>query len=119
LSKHASFSRIAAGFRIAGLCRTETRPADRSKAYFNEAERLDPRNVNLLRSRRLPISLFAFPKSQLDQVLNITPDDVDTLVTMATIAQAGDLPRAAALLLRSTRAPTTRGLLTQVYQGNP
>src|SRR5439155_4902946 len=35
----------------------------------------------------------------LDQILDITPDDVDTLATKAAVAQAeGDLPRAAALL---------------------
>ena len=47
------------------------------------------------------ILLRRFPEAlrKLDQVLNITPDDVDTLVFKAAIAQAeGDLPRAAALL---------------------
>src|SRR5207342_2545516 len=71
---------------------------DRSESYFNEAERLDPRNVNLLTShaqsyvirRRFPEAL-----RKLDQVLNIIPDDVDTLAEKAAIAQAeGDLPRA-------------------------
>ncbi len=75
---------------------------DRSKAYFNEAERLDPRNVNLLTQQATTdIALRRFPEAlrKLDQVLDITPDDGDTLVTMATIAQAeGDLPRAMALL---------------------
>src|SRR5438094_1940071 len=75
---------------------------DRSESYFNEAERLDPRNLHLLNQhavtyfhhRRLPEALRKF-----DQVLNITPDDVDTLAYKAAIAQAeGDLPRAAALL---------------------
>ena len=75
---------------------------DRSEAYFNEAERLDPRNVNLLTQHALSyIALRRFPEAlrKLDQVLNITPDDADTLAIKATIAQAeGDLPRAAALL---------------------
>ena len=75
---------------------------DRSESYFNEAERLDPRNVNLLTQQATSdIALRRFPEAlrKLDQVLNITPDDVDTLVTKAAIAQAeGDLPRAAALL---------------------
>ena len=56
---------------------------DRSKAYFNEAERLDPRNVNLLTQQAITyIALRRFPEAlrKLDQVLNITPDDVDTLV---------------------------------------
>ena len=44
--------------------------------------------------RRFPEALRKF-----DQVLNIMPDDVDTLASKAAIAQAeGDLPRAAALL---------------------
>ena len=75
---------------------------DRSESYFNEAERLDPRNVNLLTQHALSyIILRRFPEAlrKLDQVLNITPDDVDTLAYKAAIAQAeGDLPRAAALL---------------------
>ena len=76
---------------------------DRSESYFNEAERLDPRNVYLThRNTRFPISaLRRFPEAlrKLDQVLDITPDDVDTLTLKAAIAQAeGDLPRASALL---------------------
>src|ERR1700745_1351936 len=75
---------------------------DRSKAYFNEAKRLDPRNVSLLSAHAgNDICFRRFPEAlrKLDQVLDITPDDVATLVTMATIAQAeGDLPRASALL---------------------
>ncbi|HJY05930.1 MAG TPA: MASE1 domain-containing protein, partial [Bryobacteraceae bacterium] len=54
---------------------------DRSKAYFNEAERLDPRNVNLLTQQATTdIALRRFPEAlrKLDQVLDITPDDVDT-----------------------------------------
>jgi TolB-like protein/Tfp pilus assembly protein PilF/class 3 adenylate cyclase len=75
---------------------------DQSEAYFNEAERLDPRNVNLLTQRALSyIDLRRFPEAlqKLDQVLNIIPDDVDTLAAKANIYQAeGNLPRAAALL---------------------
>ena len=75
---------------------------DRSESYFNEAERLDPRNVNLLTQHALSyVDLRRFPEAlrKLDQVLNITPDDVDTLALKAAIAQAeGDLPRASALL---------------------
>jgi tetratricopeptide (TPR) repeat protein len=94
---------------------------DRSEAYFNEAERLDPRNVELLTQHALSYtSLRRFPEAlrKLNQVLNITPDDVDTLATKAAIAQAeGDLPRALALLapLRPS-ADFTQALETQVYQ---
>ena len=75
---------------------------DRSNAFFNEAERLDPRNVLLLTQHALSLIVVRrFPEAvrRLDQVLDITPADVDTSVIKATIAQAeGDLPRAAALL---------------------
>src|SRR5206468_11497765 len=52
---------------------------DRSEAYFNEAERLDPRNVYLLTQHAISyIALRRFPEAlrKLDQVLNIPPDDV-------------------------------------------
>src|SRR5439155_939584 len=94
---------------------------DRSESYFNEAERLDPRNVNLLTQHALSyVVLRRFPEAlrKLDQVLNIMPDDVDTLVVKAAIAQAeGDLPRASALLapLHPT-ADDSSALETQVYQ---
>jgi TolB-like protein/Tfp pilus assembly protein PilF len=94
---------------------------DRSETYFNEAERLDPRNVRLLTEHALSyILLRRFPEAlrKVDQVLNITPDDPDTLVLKATIAQAeGDLPRAAALLAPlHPGADDSPALETQVYQ---
>jgi TolB-like protein/Tfp pilus assembly protein PilF len=94
---------------------------DRSELYFNEAERLDSRNVGLLAQHANSyICLRRFPEAlrKLDQVLNITPDDVDTLATKANIYQAqGDLPRAAALLAPlHPNADDTSALETQVYQ---
>jgi serine/threonine-protein kinase len=95
---------------------------DQSESYFNEAERLDPGNANLLKQHAESyIHLRRFPEAmrKLDQVLNIMPDDVDTLAEKAGIAQAqGDLSRAAALLapLRPT-AELHQALETQVYQG--
>src|SRR5438876_737477 len=94
---------------------------DRSETYFNEAERLDPRNVYLFTQHALLYqALRRFPEAlrKLDQVLNITPDDVDTLAFKAAIAQAqGDLPRASAILapLRPA-ADLNQALETQVYQ---
>jgi serine/threonine protein kinase/Tfp pilus assembly protein PilF len=94
---------------------------DKSEAYFKEAEKLDPRNVNLLSQHaRSYICLRRFPEAlrKLEQILNITPDDIDTLVLKARIAQAeGDLPRASALLapLR-LGADYANALETQVYQ---
>ena len=76
---------------------------DQSESYFNEAERLDPRNVDVLFSQHAftYVGLRRFPEAlrKFDQVLDITPDDMDTIAAKACIAQAeGDLPRAAALL---------------------
>ena len=94
---------------------------EKSDAHFNEAEKLDPLNVNLLSQHaRSYICLRRFPEAlaRLEQILNITPDDIDTLVLKARIAQAeGDLPRAAALLgpLR-LGADYANALETQVYQ---
>jgi TolB-like protein/Tfp pilus assembly protein PilF len=94
---------------------------DRSEAYFNEAERLDPRNMRLLSEHAESyVMLRRFPEAlrKLDQVLNIVPDDVNTLVFKAAIAQAeGDLPRAAALLAPlHPGADDSPALETQVYQ---
>src|SRR4029078_9637103 len=94
---------------------------ERSETYFNEAERLDPRNANLLtqhavslmRLRRLPEAL-----RKLDQVLNINPDDVHIVAYKASIAQAqGDLVQAARLLAPLHPDADDPGALeTQVYQ---
>jgi TolB-like protein/Flp pilus assembly protein TadD len=94
---------------------------EQSESFFNQAERLDPRNVNLLGQHALSYFLLRrFPEAlvKLDQVLNITPDDVDTLALKASIAQAeGDLPRASALLgPLHPAADNTVALETQVYQ---
>jgi TolB-like protein/Tfp pilus assembly protein PilF len=94
---------------------------DQSEAYFNEAELLDPRNVNLLTQHATSyICLRRFPEAlrKLDLVLNITPDDAGILAVKAAIAQAeGDLPRAAALLtpLHSS-ADDSSNLGIRIYQ---
>jgi TolB-like protein/class 3 adenylate cyclase len=94
---------------------------DRSESYFTEAERLDPRNVVLLTQHALSyFCLRRFPESlhKLDQVLIITPDDVDLVAVKAAIVQAeGDLSRASAILapLRPG-ANLNQALETQVYQ---
>jgi TolB-like protein/Tfp pilus assembly protein PilF/tRNA A-37 threonylcarbamoyl transferase component Bud32 len=94
---------------------------DQSETYFNEAERLDPRNVSLLTQHALSYKdrrLFPEAWRKLEQVLNITPDDVDTIVEKAVIAQAeGDLPRASALLASvQPAADDANALETQAYQ---
>jgi TolB-like protein/Tfp pilus assembly protein PilF len=94
---------------------------DRSESYFNEAERLDPRNVQLLTQHALLyLDSRRFPEAlrKLDQILNITPDDPDTLTFKAAIAQAeGDLPRASALLAPlHPSADDSAAVEMQVYQ---
>jgi TolB-like protein/class 3 adenylate cyclase/Tfp pilus assembly protein PilF len=94
---------------------------DQSDYYFQEAERLDPRNANLLTQHALSdVQRRRFPEAlrKLDKVLDISPGDIDTFALKAAIAQAeGDLPRAAALLapLQPT-AEISSALETQVYQ---
>ena len=84
-----------------------------SETYFNEAERLDPRNVSAYSpSTRFSISdTRRFPEAlrKLDQILNITPDDPDTLALKGELSHK---PRAICRVprrswLRSTRLPTT------------
>jgi TolB-like protein/Tfp pilus assembly protein PilF len=94
---------------------------DRSESYFNEAERLNPRDVRLLTEHAGSYMLLRrFPEAlrKLDQVLDITPDEVDTLVQKANIAQAeGDLPRASAILAPlHVNADDSQALEAQVYQ---
>jgi serine/threonine protein kinase/Tfp pilus assembly protein PilF len=94
---------------------------DRSELYFDEAEKLDPRNVYLLTQHATTyIYRRRFPEAlrKLDEVLDITPDDVDALALKASIAQAeGDLPRASALLAPlHLAADDASALETQVYQ---
>jgi TolB-like protein/Tfp pilus assembly protein PilF len=94
---------------------------ERSESYFNEAERLDPRNVSLLSQHAQSyIALRRFPEAlqKLDRVLDIIPDDLDTLVYKGAIAQAeGDLPRASTILAPlHPNADDSIALETQVYQ---
>jgi serine/threonine protein kinase/Tfp pilus assembly protein PilF len=108
---------------LQGLAYVERRRGNwnKSEEYFNEAEKIDPRNVSLLSQHaRSYICLRRFPEAltKLEQILNITPDDIDTIILKARIAQAqGDLSRAAALLapLR-LGADYVNALETQVYQ---
>jgi tetratricopeptide (TPR) repeat protein len=94
---------------------------DRSEAYFNEAERLNARDANLLTQHALSyVCLRRFPEAlrKLDQVLNITPDDLSILAIKANIAQAeGDLSRAAALLTPArSNADDSSTLGGRIYQ---
>ena len=93
----------------------------KSESYFSEAEKLDPRNVNLLGQHALSHMLprhFSEARRKLDQILDIAPDDVHTLALKAGIAQAeGDLPGAETLLAPLRPGANDTGAFeTQVYQ---
>jgi serine/threonine protein kinase/Flp pilus assembly protein TadD len=94
---------------------------DRSESYFNEAERLDPRNLTLLSAQATSYGFRRrFPEAlrKADQILNVTPDDAEIIAFKANVAQAeGDLPRASALLapLHPSR-DDNQVLEVQVYQ---
>ena len=94
---------------------------EQSEAYFNRAERLDPRNVRIIGQHATSYkSLRRFPDAlrKWEDILNITPDDPQPLALQAAIFQAmGDLPRASALLTPLySRADDDGTIETQVYQ---
>src|SRR5216117_26129 len=94
---------------------------EQSDAYFNRAERLDPRNVRIIGQHALLYTILRrFPDAlhKYADVLNITPDDPQPIARQAGILQAtGDLPRASALLTPLySRADDGGTINTQVYQ---
>src|SRR6184192_712966 len=94
---------------------------EQSEAYFNRAERLDPRNVRIIGQHAwLYRILRRFPDAlrKWEDVLNITPDDPQPVARQAAIFQAmGDLPRAAAVLAPFYSKPDEGAAVeTQVYQ---
>jgi serine/threonine protein kinase/Tfp pilus assembly protein PilF len=94
---------------------------EQSEAYFNRAERLDPRNVRIIGQHAVLYQILRrFPDAlgKCEDVLNITRDDPLTVELQAAIFQAmGDLPRASALLTPLySRADDGGTMNTQVYQ---
>jgi serine/threonine protein kinase/Flp pilus assembly protein TadD len=94
---------------------------EQSDAYFNRAERLDPRNVRIIGQHAVLYKMLRrFPDAvrKYEDVLNITPDDPQPVARQAAIFQAmGDLPRASALLTPLySRADDGGTMNTQVYQ---
>jgi len=75
---------------------------DQSIAYFERALALDPRNVTLLVDLGLTYgALRQFPAALklYDRVLDITPNDLETMATKASVCQAqGNLQEAGRLL---------------------
>jgi len=91
------------------------------RCILNEAERLDPRNASVFTVHATNyICLRRFPEAlrKLEQVLDITPDDVDALALKASIAQAEGRPAASSSTTRSAVSERRRhpGVEAQVYQ---
>jgi serine/threonine protein kinase/Tfp pilus assembly protein PilF len=94
---------------------------ERSELEFKEAEQLDPRNVSLLAQHGflyVALRRFSDAERKFDEVLNLNPDDVDTLAIKAAIAQAkGDIARASAILARlDPAAGQSTALEIKTYQ---
>jgi TolB-like protein/Tfp pilus assembly protein PilF len=94
---------------------------DRSESYYDQAERLDPRNVALLLQRALGYIFhrrFPEARGKLNQLLDVTPDDLYAPALEAGIAMMqGDLPRAEALLAPlHPNADQTQVLEMQIYE---
>ena len=94
---------------------------EQSEAYFNRAERLDPRNVLTIGQHAvLYKDLRRFPDAlrKYEDLLNISPDDPQPVARQAAIFQAmGDLPRAAAVLTPLYSKPDDDSTIeVKVYQ---
>src|SRR4029077_13502959 len=97
------------------------RQEDRSESYYDQAERLDPRNVALLLQRALGYIFhrrFPEARGKLNQVLDVTPDDLYVPALEAGIAMMqGELQRAEALLAPlHPNADQTQVLEMQIYE---
>jgi serine/threonine protein kinase len=93
---------------------------EQSDAYFNRAERLDPRNVRIIGQHAVLYKILRrFPDAlrKYEDILNIAPDDPQPVALQAAIFQAmGDLSRAAAVLAPFYSKPDDSAIETQVYQ---
>jgi TolB-like protein/predicted Ser/Thr protein kinase len=91
-----------------------------SLEYFRQATEIDPRNISLLDSyggtyvelREYPSALKVY-----DQLLEISPDNADALVSKAEIYQAAaNLSEAATQLSRIRSDPSSEDFLVQIWQ---
>jgi tetratricopeptide (TPR) repeat protein len=94
---------------------------EKCEKSFSEAERIDPRNINVLTQHALfyiAMRRFSEGSRKLDQVLDITPSDIEVIALKAAIAQAeGDLSRASELLRPLRPGAGNIGVIeTQAYQ---
>ena len=84
---------------------------EQSESYFNEAERLDPRNASLLTQHAQSYMIcrrFSEALRKFDQVLDIIPDDVDTLAQQAGYCTSARRPYASWCAPRSTESACRR-----------
>ena len=92
---------------------------DESESYFNQAERLDPRNVDLLSQRAVLYPLRRFPK-RCESLIRFL---ISHRTTFIPSRKRPLLPKPRAIChgprpssLHSIRGPTSPNLETQVYQ---
>ena len=122
-SRRSAFCPKAAGFRKVWPLLNAARQLGQERGVLSTSrEWIHAMLTCCHNTRALTFACVVSPRhlGKLEQILNITPDDIDTLVLKARIAQArGDLPRASALLapLR-LGADYVNALETQVYQDN-
>jgi tetratricopeptide (TPR) repeat protein len=92
---------------------------EQSELYFNQAERLDPRNASLLTQHAqsyMIVRRFSEALRKFDQVLDIIPDDVDTLCSRPALQTQGDLRAPARSLRHCIDCLHTGALEIQIYQ---
>ena len=119
---HKFFAEYHSNSGIAGLCRAGRGHWERSNSYFDEAERLDPRNVELAEpARTFPyIMLSRFPRvcGNLTSSGNYSARHGRRLRSRRHVAQAEAILPRAAVLLAPLHPPgdDPRAVETQVYQ---
>ena len=93
---------------------------DRSESYFNEAERLDPRNVSYSPSTRFPISFFGVSPKRCESLIRFSISHRTTWIRSrkGSYRTSRRRPATGAALLAPLHpdADDTNALETQVYQ---
>src|SRR2546430_15847453 len=91
-----------------------------SLEYLRQAIEIDPRNTSLLASygdTYVELREYSFALKVYDQLLEISPDNVEALVSKAAIYQcAANLSEAAALLSRVASDPSYENFFVQIWQ---
>jgi TolB-like protein/thioredoxin-like negative regulator of GroEL len=91
-----------------------------SLEYFRQATQIDPRNISLLAlngETYAEMREYSFALKVYDQILEISPDNAEALVSKATIYQsAANLSEAAMVLSRMRSDPGSEKFVVQIWQ---